>query len=348
MANTHNYDPLLEFMDRPAFLVTDGIIRQVNQAARQRMIATNEPISKYLDRDLPAYEEFHGGCLYLSLSVEQILCGASVIALDDSHLFLLDAQADSQLKALSLAAQQLRLPMNNVYIAAEAIDDRKMADHIAQSLSQMHRIICNMADAARYYERMSFCGETTDLNQFISETVEKATALVHTAGVQLTYTALPQNVVGTADRQMLERAILNLISNAVKFSPKHSTVDIKLTRKGHMLYFTVHDAGEGIDPDIQRTIFTRYLREPGIEDGRHGLGLGLSVVRSAATNHGGTVLIDHPESGGTRVTMTLDLRSREDHLLRSPISIPTVDYAGGHDHALLELSDVLPPSAYKE
>lgn len=346
MENTHNYDPLLELMDRPAFLVRDGIVLLANQAARQRMIATGEPISKYLDQDRQAYEEFSSGCLYLSLSIEQILCGASVIDLENAHLFLLDEQTEPQLKAFSLAAQQLRLPMNTVFLAAETMDDRQKASQITQSLNQMHRIICNMADAIRYYEQKAFCGEVTDLNQFFAETIEKATTLVRDAGIQLKYTALPQTVTGIADRQMLERAILNLISNAVKFSPKCGTVDIKLTHKGHMLYFTIHDAGEGIDPEIQKTVFTRYLRSPGIEDSRHGLGLGLSVVRSAAANHGGTVLIDRPENGGTRVTMTLDLRPREENLLRSPISIPTVDYAGGHDHALLELSDVLPPKSY--
>lgn len=348
MENTHTYDPLLELMERPAFLVTDGIIQQVNHAAKQRLIVAGEPITKYLGRDLPAYEEFRSGCLYLSLSIEQITCGASVIDLDNAHLFLMDEQTDPQLKALALAAQQLRLPMNTVFLAAETMNDRKKAGQITQSLSQMHRIICNMADAVRYYDQNAFYGETTDLNPFFGETVEKAAALLQNTGVQLNYTALPQNAVGIVDRQMLERAILNLISNAVKFSPKGSTVDIKLSSKGHMLYFTVHDAGEGIAPQIQKSIFSRYLREPGIEDSRHGLGLGLSVVRSAATNHGGTVLIDHPADGGTRVTMTLDLRPGKENMLRSPIAIPTVDYAGGHDHALVELSDVLPSSAYRE
>jgi len=348
MENTHTYDPLLEIMERPAFLVTDGIIRQVNQAAQQRLIVTGEPISQYLDRDLPAYEEFRSGCLYLNLSIRKINCSACVTDLENAHLFLLDEPSDPKLEALSLAAQQLRLPMNSVFLAAETMDDRKKASQISQSLSQMHRIICNMADAVRYYDQTAFCGETTDLNPFFSEIVEKSAALLHGTGVQLKYTALPQNAVSIIDRQMLERAILNLISNAVKFSPKHSTVDIKLSCKGHMLYFTIHDAGEGIDPKIQKSVFTRYTRIPGIEDGRHGLGLGLSVVRSAAANHGGTVLIDSPQTGGTRVTMTLDLRPRDENLLRSPIAIPTVDYAGGHDHTLVELSDVLPSNAYKE
>ena len=62
MENTHSYDPLLELLDRPAFLVKDGIVLTVNQAARQRLIAPGEPITKYLDQDRHAYEEFSSGC----------------------------------------------------------------------------------------------------------------------------------------------------------------------------------------------------------------------------------------------------------------------------------------------
>ncbi len=348
MKNIQHYDPLLELIDRPTFLVRDGSILQANQAARQQMVVPGDPINKYLDQDLPAYEEFSNGCLYLTLTVAQIPCGATVVKLEDAHLFLLDEQADAQLKALSLAAQQLRVPMNTVFLIAESMDDQKKASQLAQTLSQMHRIICNMSDAALYQQHYGFCGEVTDLNQFFAETVEKAAALLRDTGIQLKYSALPQAVTGVADRQMLERAVLNLISNAVKFSPEQGVVEIRLTHKKHMLYFTIHDSGSGMDPEVQKTAFSRYMRNPGIEDIRNGLGLGLSVVRSAAANHGGTVLIDHPETGGTRVTMTLDLQPKEDGLLRSPVRIPTVDYAGGYDHTLLELSDVLPSSAYKE
>lgn len=348
MENKYPHDPLLELLDRPAFYVDSGIIQQANQAAHQKMITVGDPIGNYLDQDLPAYEAFSGGCLYLTLQIANIPCNANVLDVDGRHLFVLDALTEPQLQALSLAAQSLRMPMSNAFLAAELMKDRNHAEQINRSLTQMHRIVCNMADAYRYYERQDINLEATDLNSFFAEIMEKATTLVKESGIRLNYTALPQSIMGMADRQLLERAVLNLISNAVKFSGQSRGVEAKLTQKGHMLYFTVQDNGEGIPPQIQRTIFARYLRSPGVEDSRHGIGLGLSLVRSAAVNHGGTVLIDHPESGGTRVTMTLDLMPKQNELLRSPITIPTIDYAGGYDHGLLELSDVLPPHAYRK
>lgn len=346
MDTIYQQDPLLELLERPAFYVESGTIRQANQAAQQKLITVGEPICKYLSRSLSAYEEFIGGCLYLSLQIEGIPCNASVLNMGGKHLFLMDSQTEPQLQALSLAAQNLRIPINNAFLAAEHMKDRSNADQICHSLNQMHRVVCNMADAYRYYERQVLCPETTELSNFFAELMEKATQLVKASGVQLNYTALPQSVVCTVDRQLLERAVLNMISNAVKFSGDSRVVEIKFTQKNHMLYFSVQDNGDGIPAHVQKNIFTRYLREPGIEDSRHGLGLGLSLIRSAAINHGGTVLIDHPETGGTRVTMTLDPRPQQEDLLRAPVRMPTIDYAGGHDHMLLELSDVLPHKLY--
>ena len=69
------------------------------------------------------------------------------------------------------------------------------------------------------------------------------------------------------------------------------------------------------------------------------------LVRSAAASHGGAVLIDQPEGGGARVTMTIAIRQSTSGTLRSPIL--RVDYAGERDHALVELSDVLPAQCYE-
>ena len=69
------------------------------------------------------------------------------------------------------------------------------------------------------------------------------------------------------------------------------------------------------------------------------------MVRLAATQHGGTVLIDHPHEIGTRVTMTMAIRQTQNASVRTPIM--HIDYAGERDHALIELADILPAELYK-
>ena len=147
------------------------------------------------------------------------------------------------------------------------------------------------------------------------------------------------------DRERMERAVYNLLSNAVKFSEPGDFVDVKLSRNGKLAYFTVEDHGSGIAGHVQSTLFHRYMREPAIEDSRYGLGLGMTLVRTAASIHGGTVLLE--QTNGTRVTMTIAIRSQMPASLRSP-QLRMGDYAGGRDLGLLEFSDILPVSAYEE
>lgn len=344
MEQSNHNNPLLELLDYPAFLVHQGLITQVNRGAEQKFIAVGTPVSELLGDYAHIYEDFQSGSLYLSLSLDGGSCGACVTQIGDDHLFCLEEgkQAD---QALALAAQQLRTQLHSLFTAMES---NTALQPLQQHLYRMQRILTNMSDYPRYRDQNDTAMEMTDLGRFFAETLEKSSVLLERADIRLHYSALPEYIVGPVNREMLERAIYNLISNAAKFSPKGSVVEARLTHSGNMLYFTIEDQGDGIPAKILGNIFNRYLRSPGVEDSRHGVGLGLALVRAAAACHKGTVLIDQPEMGGTRITMTITVCDSNETILRSPIILPFHDYAGGRDHGLLELSDILPEDLYKE
>ena len=211
-----------------------------------------------------------------------------------------------------------------------------------RGLYQMLRIVGNMSDAGL---NRSSRQDTCDICAVIAEIFGKASAMVYHGGISLSYTGPQEAVYALADTEQLERAVLNILSNAIKFSPSGSTIRVSLTRNGSLLTLSVLDSGDGIPEGIQHTLFRRYLRQPGIEDSRFGIGLGMVLIRNAATAHGGTVLIDQPQGTGTRVTLTLAIRQNTDTQLRSPVL--RVDYAGERDHCLLELSESLPAFLYE-
>ena len=163
--------------------------------------------------------------------------------------------------------------------------------------------------------------------------------------IALTYEGLSKSVYCLVDAVLLERAILNLISNAVKFSPEGSPIRVSFSLRGRTLQLQVQDSGSGIAQQVKNDLFYRYLRQPGIEDGRFGMGLGMVLVRSCASRHGGVVLVDEPDSGGSRITLTLAIRQSSGDRLHSPMNL-WVDYTGGRDHALVELSDCLTAQHY--
>lgn len=354
MEQTNTSKLLLDLLNRPAFCVRDGIVIQTNQAANQRLIHVGTEISALLPDDLPAYSAFSDGCLYLTVVSAGISCGASVTRTDDWDLFQLDHDTDTtELKALALAAQQLRVPLQSIMAVTEQLPksdskSQKQAGQINHALHQLHRIICNMSDVNRYHNGVAARMEMVDIAGIFDEVAEKLTVLAASSGHTIQFYGLPQAAYGLADSEMLKRAVSNLVSNAIKFSPKGGVIDAKLIRNGNMLHFSIQDSGQGIHPEVLANVFHRFTREPGVEDSRNGIGLGMALVRSVAAAHGGTVLIDRPNGQGTRVTMTVAIRTAQDNVVRSPLRLPIGDYAGGRDIGLLELSETLPDNLYRE
>ena len=344
---------MLDLILRPGFSVENHRIVKVNQAAQGYFLSEGMDLMPLLLTGAEEYCSFSGGCLYLTLSLGGRALGASVIRMGGSDIFLLEQEADTrELTFMALAAQELRAPLASVMAITETLlplsgmeDDPKSQEQTARlnrGLLQLLRIIGNMSDANRYAG--SSRQETLAIAKEFDEIFEKVQTLVAHTGIRLTYTGLQEPIYCLGDKEQLERAVLNILSNALKFTPKGGTIEASLTRSGRMLRLSVVDSGEGIEESVRANVFHRYLRQQTIEDPRCGIGLGMVLIRSAAANHGGTVLIDHPEDKGTRITMTMMIRQNSDKLLRSPV--PGVDYAGGHDHALLELAEILPTFLY--
>lgn len=352
MEQQHDTLGILDQFLTPAFSVKDGSILQVNYAAQQRMLTPGTPISSLLEMDPQAYAGFTGGCLYLTLTVSGQDLGATVTRQDGFDLFVLDHEVEQQqLRALALASRELRAPLADIMSAADRLlsqldqDAEDDAASINRSVHQLHRLVCNMSDAARYESEPAMNQCLRDMTAIFDETFEKAAVLAAHAGVTLRYTTTETAVYGLADEEKIERAVYNLVSNSLKFTPAGGVIEAKLTLRGSRLSLTVQDSGTGIPAELRGSVFTRYQRGACIEDGRYGIGLGMVMIRAAAVAHGGTVLLEQPEGQGPRFTVTFSVRQSSMGTLRTPL--PTIDYAGGRDHGLLELSDVLPPSAYE-
>lgn len=342
---------MLDLMLRPGFCVKNNKIEKVNSAAQALMITPGTDVRTLLLTGREEYAAFESGCLYLKLALSTKGCGASVSKLEDCNVFVLDQECDdAELRALALAARELREPLTSVMLCVDRLlssqdpASAQQAARLNRGLHQLLRIIGNMSDAGS--NSLSSRQETRDIGALFAEIFEKAQTLVEHTGIRLTYQGLSEEVLGLADADQLERAVLNMLSNAVKFTQKGGTIEATLSRHGNYLRLSMVDSGSGIAESILRNVFTRYLRQPGIEDSRFGLGLGMVMIRSAAANHGGTVLIDQPAGKGTRITMTIAIRQNTDGLLRSPIM--RVDYAGEQDHGLIELSDCLPVHVYEK
>ncbi|MBR7123100.1 MAG: sensor histidine kinase [Oscillospiraceae bacterium] len=353
MEKTTASPDLLEQLICPAFLVKDGVIIHANEAAVRRSVALQTQVCDIIKIGSKEYEQYTHGRLGLTLRICDTDYNAFVTVVDDAQLFCLESDYENpELRAYALAAQQLREPLSNAMAVTESLlpDDavckneevRLQLCQVNRSLHQLLRTICNMSDAAIYKNGNSDRKETRDITAVFNEILEKAAALAAKAGKTLEYETIYTPLLYPVDVQRLERAVLNLISNALRFSPVGSVIRANLRKSENRLVFSIENQ---IDNPIKNNIFSRYLREPGIETGNTGIGLGLSIIHSVASAHGGVVLMEVPDDTLVRFTMTVALKKSKNTVVRSPILLVT-DYAGGRDNTLLELSDCLPDELY--
>ncbi len=327
-------DQLLDLLDRPAFCVEDGCITALNPAARSFALDPGMPISELLTSGREAYAEFTDGCLTLVLALPGGAVCATVTALDRGQLFILEPEtAEDDLRMLALAAQALREPLSDVMALVDSLPpETRQLPEISRGLHRLLRIVGNMTP------QPPFRPEMIDLNALLREVWDKAQTACEAKGIRFTFIPSPAPVYSAADGGLLTRVIHNLLSNSMKFSPV-GQVRLELQRSGAFCRIRYWDSGAVLPPDP----FTRYLREPGLEDPRCGLGMGLRLVRTAAVAHGGTVLMTAPKEGGVLTELRLPLAQNTP--LRSPRL--RISYTGEWDPLLVELSDVLPPEFYK-
>ena len=346
---------MVDHIPHPAFCVREGIIVKANPGAQARFFQTGMAISGLLETGSEEYAAFQQGTLYLTLSHCGQSLGACVTKISDFDLFQLEQDGDSaELRAMALAARELREPLANVMVTADRLfpvsglsEDPAVTEQVARinkGLYQMLRVISNMSDASHYTTANTARQEIRNVTALVDEIFARAADTLSHGGVTLEHRNHPEAVYTLVDAEKLERAILNLISNALKFAPKGSTIEASLVKRKQKLYLTVQNSGSGIAQQVRSSMFTRYTREPGLEDGRFGIGLGMVLVRAAAALHGGTVLVDEPQENMTRVTMTLSIRNSKTTAVKCPLF--SVDYAGERDHCLLEFSESLPSALY--
>lgn len=346
---------MVDHIPHPAFCVKNGTIVKANPSALGRLFQPGTPIEELLETGAEEYAAFEGGTLYLTLSHLGQSLGACITCQGDFHLFQVEEGRDStELQAMALAARELREPLANVMVTADRLfpvsgisDDPAVSQQVARinkGLYQMLRVISNMSDAHLYTQATDARQEVRDITALVDEVFQKSAITIGQAGYSLQYKTCPEPVYTLADAEKLERAILNMVSNALKFAPSGSAIAASLVKRKNKLYLSVQNSGTGIAQQLRGSLFSRFTREPGLEDGRFGIGLGMVLIRTAAALHGGTVLIDEPQENETRITMTLAIRSGNANMVRSPIF--SVDYAGERDHYLLEFSESLPSQLY--
>ncbi len=258
---------------------------------------------------------------------------ARIVPIDRRRLAaaLRDARADRALeKARDSAEQQnagksrflanmsheLRTPLNAIMGFSDIMRQRlfgpmgdrygEYAELIHESGSHLLELINDVLDMSKIEaERFELALESFDAREAVSAVLRLMRGQADRAGVNLRGALPAEPLEAEADRRALKQIALNLISNALKFTPKTGSVTVTLTRVGEVLELVVADTGIGIAPaDLAR--LGRPFEQAGDAEARaKGSGLGLSLVRAFASLHGGDMSIRSVLGEGTTVTVRM-------------------------------------------
>ena len=177
-----------------------------------------------------------------------------------------------------------------------------------RSVEQMLGLVNSLLDLAKLEK-----GEMPlSLSEFCLDTLceELVATFVHEAnenGIILSYRSDSKLPKITADNEKLGRVLVNLLDNALKFTPAGGQVDLSVEATDNEVNITVADTGPGIPEEFREKIFKRFVQVPGVAGRRRGTGLGLAFSHMAIFAHGGKIWMEENPGGGSAFRIQLPL-----------------------------------------
>lgn len=261
---------------------------------------------------------------------------------------------DNLNEVLGQVAYQMKETMDTMYAALQRVapGDARDADGeldenaamLTRNFYRLRRLSGNLEEAANLDSPVSPPQQNDDIIGLCAQVTERAAHAAKLLGLTLEFKSGRSSHIIALDAVRIERLLLNLLSNAFKFTPAGGKVTVEMNVMPQHVELRVTDTGCGITREQKEHLFDRY-RSASFPDGSpRGLGLGLPICRKIAADHGGTLVVVSDEGNGTAVTVTLE--NKKSVMLRLNTWMAG-DYAGGFNRTLLELSDALPKQAFK-
>lgn len=240
----------------------------------------------------------------------------------NERLLRMEAETANRAKDMFLAtlSHEMRTPLNAIVgwvgiLRQEGCDATDLQEGLAaidrNSKAQV-QLIEDVLDVSRIVSgKLRLEIKPCDMADIIRAGVETVRAAANAREIQLRTNLDPAASKMACDDVRMQQVIWNLVSNAVKFTPKGGTVTVTLARERSSIKIEVKDNGQGMDKDLLPHVFDRFRQADGSSRRKFGgLGLGLSIVKHIVEAHGGTVRAESDGEGkGSTFTVLLPIRA---------------------------------------
>ena len=216
---------------------------------------------------------------------------------------------------LATLSHELRTPLNAImgwaHVLGQSAQDRdtvnRAATVIRQNATAQSQLIDDILDVSRIVGgKLVLDTKLVNVHKIIDDAIDSLAPAAAAKSIEVVRTLDREiNVIGDCDR--LQQVVWNLVSNALKFTPKGGRVDVSLSERGGEAQIEVIDSGIGIKAEFLPYVFDRFRQADSSMSRRHsGLGLGMAIVRHLVELHGGTVSVESEgENRGTTFRLLL-------------------------------------------
>ncbi|MDX1633620.1 MAG: CHASE2 domain-containing protein [Marinobacter sp.] len=223
----------------------------------------------------------------------------------------LRAQQRQHREAIDFISHDVRSPLVSQLALIEQLKRSPQAIEAGQ-LDQLGRLARRSYQLAEEFVQLARAEQLTETRFYECEFLAIVENARDSVSEQAAEKGIRLQLLGNEDiwlsgnAELLERAVINLLTNAVQYSDSGSTVTIQVFEAGHQACLTVSDEGVGIAPDELPYLFDRYRRQKSSElSGNHGAGLGLSFVNVVVEKHRGEIKVESEEGAGSTFTLKL-------------------------------------------
>ena len=261
--------------------------------------------------------------LILSLVIATLVIAISVggwLIVTDLNRQL--ALARQKTDFVSNVSHELKTPLTSIRMFSELLADQRVTDPdkqrsylhiITAEAARLTRLINNVLDFSRMERgEKKYNIQDTDLGNIVRETVETYRPHLENNGFQLDCAAPRSSLPVRADADAIAQVIVNLLSNAEKYSNGEKRISIEARRRDGPLpcaEVRILDRGPGVPRGSEEKIFEKFYRaHDSLSSGIQGSGLGLTLARQIARAHGGDVVYEPREGGGSSFVLRLPLK----------------------------------------
>lgn len=225
----------------------------------------------------------------------------------------------NQSEFMRIVAHDLRSPLTyiqgfgSMLSMVGDLNDQQVyyVDKIMSGITQMTGLIDNIQDAGRFDPETGFYEmqrTPCDLAEVVGRIVESHLLPAEKQELIIRKRIADDIPIVNIDATMIERAITNLVDNAIKYTPNGRDVIVNVYRENDQILISVRDSGLGISLENQKMLFERHVRISRQEHKRvKGSGLGLFIVRSVARRHGGDAWVESDEGNGSAFFISIPL-----------------------------------------